>query len=281
MDRRDEFAAGHGRSAPHRRAVGELRLCAATRARRRRNCRSSIPRCPACCCCPIQFPDYNNIDSIDSENVIRFGLRNTLQTKRDGQLDNLLDWNRDARLAADNLDEPGQQHTFNDLYSDLAFRRARGSRWSRRLRYNINNGNLNFAYPPDHIHAQRTVELGPGPLVSARRVSRTAATISSAARCFSGSNDNWGFRAEHDFNAMNGRLQEQFYTIYRDLRSWTGAMTFRVTDNGTGPQDFTVAFSFSIKAHPRHARSAATPSSRITSSGNNSQTASRDRQGRC
>jgi LPS-assembly protein len=41
----------------------------------------------------IQFPDYNDIDSMDSQNVIRFGLRNTLQTKRDGQLDNLLDWN--------------------------------------------------------------------------------------------------------------------------------------------------------------------------------------------
>ena len=42
---------------------------------------------------PVEFPDYNDIDSVDSENVIRFGLRNTLQTKRDGQLDNLLDWN--------------------------------------------------------------------------------------------------------------------------------------------------------------------------------------------
>ena len=42
---------------------------------------------------PVQFPDYNNIDSIDSENVLRFGLRNTLQTRRAGQLDNLVDWN--------------------------------------------------------------------------------------------------------------------------------------------------------------------------------------------
>jgi hypothetical protein len=64
-------------------------------------------------------------------------------------------------------------------------------------------------------------------------------------------NDNWGFRATHSFNAMDGRLQDQFYTVYRDLRSWTGALTFRVTDNGTGRDDFTVAFSFSIKAHPR------------------------------
>jgi hypothetical protein len=36
------------------------------------------------------------------------------------------------------------------------------------------------------------------------------------------------------------------------LRSWTGALTFRVTDNGNGPKNFTVAFSFSIKAHPHH-----------------------------
>ena len=79
-------------------------------------------------------------------------------------------------------------------------------------------------------------------------------------------NDNWGLRATHNFNAMDGRLQEQFYTLYRDLRSWTGALTFRVTDNGTGPEDFTVAFSFSIKAHPRHAW-APTPLRRITSSG--------------
>jgi hypothetical protein len=51
-------------------------------------------------------------------------------------------------------------------------------------------------------------------------------------------NDNWGFRTTHDFNAMDGRLQDQFYTVYRDLRSWTGALTFRVTDNGTGPEGF-------------------------------------------
>ena len=66
-------------------------------------------------------------------------------------------------------------------------------------------------------------------------------------------NDNWGFRAQHDFNAMDGQLQDQFYTVYRDLRSWTGALTFRVTDNGNGSDDFAVVFTFSIKAHPRRA----------------------------
>ena len=39
-------------------------------------------------------------------------------------------------------------------------------------------------------------------------------------------NDNWGFRVGHYFNAENGPLQEQIYTIYRDMRSWTGALRF-------------------------------------------------------
>jgi hypothetical protein len=66
-------------------------------------------------------------------------------------------------------------------------------------------------------------------------------------------NDNWGFRATHYYNAADGLLQDQFYTIYRDLRSWTGALTFRITDNEGSKQNYTVAFTFSVKAHPRQA----------------------------
>ena len=34
---------------------------------------------------PITMPDYNSIDSIQGENVFRFGLHNKLQTKREGK----------------------------------------------------------------------------------------------------------------------------------------------------------------------------------------------------
>ena len=64
-------------------------------------------------------------------------------------------------------------------------------------------------------------------------------------------NENWGTRMAHYFDARAGNLQEQDYSIYRDLRSWTVALTFRVRDNPTGPQDYTVAFTFSLKAFPR------------------------------
>ena len=71
-------------------------------------------------------------------------------------------------------------------------------------------------------------------------------------RSFYRFDDNWGFRATHNFNVLDGRLQEQDYTVYRDMRSWTAALTFRVTDNINGPVGYGVAFAFSFKAEPSH-----------------------------
>ena len=62
--------------------------------------------------------------------------------------------------------------------------------------------------------------------------------------------DNWGVRATENYNIQDSRLQQQFYTLYRDMRSWTAALTFNVQDNSTGPTDYTVAFTFSLKASP-------------------------------
>jgi lipopolysaccharide assembly outer membrane protein LptD (OstA) len=209
---------------------------------------------------PVEFPDYNNIDSIDGENLIRFGLRNTLQTMRDGQLDNLLDWNLtlDWRLRPDsttnNLDEPfSAQQTFSDLYSDLTFKPRSWITFESQLRYDINGGNLNLAFHQLTFTPNEKWSWGLGHWYLRggfdgfdEQDNFITSTI------FYRVNDNWGLRATHYFNAQDGKLQEQFYTIYRDLRSWTGALTFRVTDNEVGPEDFTVAFSFSLKASPRY-----------------------------
>ena len=206
---------------------------------------------------PVEFPDYNNIDSINSENVLRFGVRNTLQTMRDGQLDNLLDWN----LMLDwNLTPNGQtnnmflqpQQTFDDFYSDLVFKPRSWVTLESVVRYDINDNHLNMAFhqvtfaPSDRWSwAVGDWYLHPGFVDSGDDV------ITSTL--FYRLNDNWGLRATHYFNADTGKLQEQYYSLYRDMRSWTAALTFRLIDNGSGqPLDYGFAFSISLKAHPRY-----------------------------
>ncbi|MGH7950828.1 MAG: LPS-assembly protein LptD [Limisphaerales bacterium] len=207
---------------------------------------------------PVQFPDYNDIDSVDSENVIRFGLRNTLQTKRGGQLDNLLDWNLmlDWLLKPDrnNLDEPDSaQETFSDLYSDLTFKPRSWLALESQLRYDINGGELNLAFHQLTLTPNEKWSWGLGHwYVRGDFDGFTERDNFITSTMFYRVNDNWGLRATDYFNAENGRLQEQFYTLYRDLRSWTAALTFRVIDNVTGPKDYTIAFSFSFKAAPKN-----------------------------
>ena len=47
------------------------------------------------------------------------------------------------------------------------------------------------------------------------------------------------------------QLQRQTYTIYRDFRSWTVALTFRLIKDKANKDDFGVAVTFSSKAFPR------------------------------
>jgi hypothetical protein len=67
-------------------------------------------------------------------------------------------------------------------------------------------------------------------------------------------NENWGLRTVHWFEARTGTMQEQDYSLYRDMRSWTGALTFLVRNNPGSRQDFTVAFTFWLKAYPQGGR---------------------------
>lgn len=206
---------------------------------------------------PVEFPDYNDIDSIYSENVIRFGLRNTIQTKRGGQLDNLLDWN----LMLDwNLTPNGQtndlfrqpQKTFDDLYSDLVFKPRSWISFESQLRYDINDNHLNMSFHQLTFTPNDRWSWGVGHWYLHDGFIDTGDDVITST-VFYRLNENWGLRATHYFNADTGHLQEQYYSVYRDMRSWTAALTLRVIDNGGGqPVDYGFAFSVSLKASPRY-----------------------------
>ena len=204
---------------------------------------------------PVEFPDYNDIDAIERQNVVRFGLRNTLQTRRDGQLDNLLDWN----LMLDwNLNPNTQtnsvflqpQKTFDDLYSDLIFKPRSWIQFQSQMRYDINDDHLNLSFNQIAFTPSDRWSLGVGHWYL------HSGFVDNGDNVVSGSffyrlNENWGFRVMEYFNAQTGRLQEQYYGLYRDMRSWTAALTLRVINNGGGqPVDYGFAFSISLKAMP-------------------------------
>jgi len=201
---------------------------------------------------PIEYPEYNAIDSIDSQNVIRWGLRNKLQTKREDKVVNVVNWDvyTDWRLHP----QAGQT-TFADLYSDLAVRPWSWLTLESLVRYDINDRLLRMSYT--------TLAFQPSPAWTWRLgqyylrddFSSSPTALGEGNNAYTSTlyyrlNEDWGLRMAHYFDARTGRLLQQSYTAYRDLRSWTAALSFVVRNNSNGPQDYGVAFTFSLKAYP-------------------------------
>jgi LPS-assembly protein len=204
---------------------------------------------------PIDFPDYNSIDSIDTDNVLRLGLNNKLQTKRQGRVVDLVNWDvyTDWRLRA-----RSDQTTFSDVFSDLVFKPRKWLTLESLTRYDVQDERWRMSFTTLTFQPNETWSwsLGHFYLHDDLSTSPTALGVGNnliTSTMFYRVNENWGLRAAQRYEARDGRLQEQDYSIYRDLRSWTAALTFRALQNQTGPKDYTVAFTFSLKALPRYA----------------------------
>jgi hypothetical protein len=63
-------------------------------------------------------------------------------------------------------------------------------------------------------------------------------------------NDNWGFGIHEQYEAAAHILQEQRYSVYRDLSSWVASLGAIIRDNG-GVKEYGVLLTFTLKAFPK------------------------------
>jgi len=197
---------------------------------------------------PITFPDYNAIDAIDTQNVLRLSLRNKLQTKRADGVDNLVNW---ALYTDWRIKPRPDQGTFADFYSDMDIKPRSWLTLTSETRYDVDNGHLRIAYHTATIQPNTTWSVSLGHYYVRNHDLFGEGNNLITSRIYYRLSENWGVRLAHHFEARDGTMEEQYYTIYRDLRSWTSAVTLRVRNNRGGPTDFTVALTLSLKAYPR------------------------------
>ena len=198
---------------------------------------------------PLEFPDYNDIDSIDSQNTIRFGLNNLLQTKRAGVIENFVDW--DVMMDW-HLRPRTNETTFSDIFSDFQFKPRSWLTFNSQTRFDIDTGRFNLAQDSFTFQPNNTWNWTVGQFYLRDNTNAwgTGNDLFTST-FFYRFNQNWGTRLAHYFDARTGTLQEQDYSIYRDMRSWTAALTFRELNNQANGHEFAVAATFSFKAFPR------------------------------
>jgi LPS-assembly protein len=210
---------------------------------------------PSLALLPIEFPAYNSIDSIQSQNVLRLMLRNKWQTKRRDGIEDLINW----AVYTDWSLTPGTNYAFSDVYSELDFRPRSWITFNSTTRYDLADTRWRQAIERVFLQPSTALSLSLGyyylmnndPEFQSYPGQPLPGNNLIDCSLYYRINEDWGLHIAERFEAQSGTLQEQIYSIYRDLRSWTAALTFRL-DQGPGqPSDFTVGVTFSLKAFPR------------------------------
>ncbi len=202
---------------------------------------------------PIDFPQFNAIDALDNWSILRLGVRNRLQTRRD---DDTISWFDLETYFDVNFDRPdfGGYYALSDTgtFSNL-FNRVRwnplpwvGFQLDSQLPlmdsgFTEVNSSLNLM-----VNRDASVVLGQ------RYIDGNNQITSSNLVMFGGYyrlNDNWAFSFRDQYEFADSTLETQLYQVHRDLSSWVASLGLSVRDN-RGANDIGVLLTFTLKDLP-------------------------------
>jgi LPS-assembly protein len=200
---------------------------------------------------PLDWTEYNSIDSIDREAVVRFGVWNKIQTKRDGLNYDLVTLQTYGDADFDrNFSAATPTSTFSNLFNNLTINPTPQLAFNTLSSlavdgnsYNEIDNNVVWSPDPSLKFTVGDHYINHSPIFG----DSNQATLDLFYRA----NEHWQFEGLEQLEATTGRLLNQQYTIYRDLDAWQLGLTY--SDSELNNQsNHTVYFSLTLKAFPKY-----------------------------
>jgi LPS-assembly protein len=194
----------------------------------------------------IDFPQFTTIDSIDNWTVWRAGVRNKLETRRD---DRTITWFELDTYFDVNFDNPYDRTNYSNLFNNIRFTPLP---W---MILSVNSQVPAFDQGFTEVDTIATVQpLANVQLNVAHRYLNGNPFFQDSSLFVIGGycrlNDNWGFGVQEQYEAATGLLQEQRYSIYRDLTAWVASFGGVIRDN-SGVKEYGLLFTVTLKAFPK------------------------------
>ncbi|HJW38875.1 MAG TPA: hypothetical protein VJ420_09690 [Candidatus Udaeobacter sp.] len=194
----------------------------------------------------IDFPQFTTIDSIADWTVLRVGVRNRLETRRD---DSTMTWFELDTFFDVNFDNPYDRTNYSNFFNNIRFTPLP---W---VALAVNSQVPAFSKGFTEVNTTASVQ----PLsnlqlsVGHRYLNDNPFFVNSSLFLVGGYyriNDNWGVGAQEQYEATTSTLEEQRYSIYRDLSSWVASLGGVIRDNN-GVKEYGVLFTITLKAFPK------------------------------
>jgi hypothetical protein len=194
----------------------------------------------------IDFPQFTTIDSIDSWTVWRLGVRNRLETRRD---DATITWFELDSFFDVNFDNPYDRTDYSNFFNNIRFAPLPWVSLSVRSQVPA------FAKGFTEVDTLATVQpLANVQLNFGHRYLNDNPFFDNSSLFIVGGyyrlNDNWGIGVQEQYEAATSTLEEQRYSIYRDLTSWVASLGGVIRDNA-GVKEYGVLFTVTLKAFPK------------------------------
>jgi LPS-assembly protein len=194
----------------------------------------------------IDFPQFTTIDSIDNWTVWRVGVRNRLETRRDDQT---FTWFELDTFFDVNFDNPYYRTDYSNLFNNIRFNPLP---WmSLSVNSQVPAFNKGFTEVNTYASVQPLANLQLN--VGHRYLNSNPFFQNSSLFVVGGYyriNDNWGIGVQEQYEATSSTLEEQRYSVYRDLTSWVASFGGIIRDN-QGVKEYGLLFTVTLKAFPK------------------------------
>src|SRR6266498_3071694 len=194
----------------------------------------------------IDFPQFTTIDSIDSWTVWRVGVRNRLETRRD---DRTITWLELDTFFDVNFDNPYDRTDYSNFFNNLRFTPLP---W---MSFSVNSQVPAFAKGFTEVNTIASVQpMANLQLSVGHRYLNSNPFFQDSSLFLVGGyyriDDNWGVGVQEQYEAETGLLEQQRYSIYRDLSSWVASFGGVIRDN-KGVKEYGILFTVTLKAFPK------------------------------
>ena len=178
---------------------------------------------------PIDFPQFTSIDSLDNWSIARVGIRNRLQTRRD---DLTFNWMELETYFDANFDNPYNKSDYSNVYNNLRFNPLPWAASDRQL--------AGPAFVDGFTEINTSVRFQPMASLQLALAHRFLneipffenSSLFAVGRHLPHQRPLGRADSRGTCEASTGFIEEQRYTIYRDLTSWVASLGAVVRNNG-------------------------------------------------
>jgi len=194
----------------------------------------------------LDFPQFTSIDSIADWTVWRVGVRNRLETRRD---DRTITWFELDSFVDVQFQNPYQPTDYSNLVNNIRFTPLP---W---MSLSINSQVPAFAKGFTEVDTVANVQpFANLQLTVAHRYLNGNPFFQDSSLFVVGGyyriDDSWGIAVQEQYEGATGLLEQQRYSIYRDLSSWVASFGGIIRDNN-GSKEYGVLFTITLKAFPK------------------------------